>query len=158
MRPAITCAQLHRHLNSLRSAFYCRPKADMNPLRQAVFHIPRLLGGAPTSVCHLNMSLFLSVRPSVHPSIGLSVRLSVCLSIRCAPYLRLTVHHCTSSDYNFWYMCKMLISCGVFFFFVKFWFSGLLEGGRGGGSKRAKNSSKLKIPITSVMCLISGTL
>ena len=55
---------------------------------------------------HLYMSLF----PSVHPS--------VCRT----PCLR----NRTPSNHNFWYTCKMMISPGTFFIFLKFWFFGLL--------------------------------
>ena len=44
-----------------------------------------------------------------------------------------------------------------FFRLLNFSYFGLLGGG-GGGSKRAKNSPKWKITITSVMCHISGTV
>ena len=44
---------------------------------------------------------------SVHPF--------VCLSVCHAPYLR----NCTSSNHNLWYMCKMMISPGVFFIILK---------------------------------------
>ena len=56
------------------------------------------------------MSVFPFVRPSVHPSICPSV----CLSIRCASHLR----NCTSSNYNFWYTCKMMISPKKVYFFL----------------------------------------
>ena len=58
---------------------------------------------------------------------------------------------CTISQeqYSIWSLflvlyCKIMISSGVFFIFFKFWFFRLL------GSKRAKNSPKWKITITSV--------
>ena len=48
----------------------------------------------------------------------MSLFLSVCLSVCCAPYLR---NHTWSGH-------KMMISPGVFFNFLKFWFFGLLGG------------------------------
>ena len=50
------------------------------------------------------------------------------------------------------HICKMMISPGGFLFFLNFDFLGC-EGG-----KRAKNSPKWKITITSVMCHIAGTV
>ena len=87
---------------------------------------PFQLGHPPL---YVTFSICLFVCLSIHPSI--------CLSVCCAPYLR----NRTSSDHNLWYMCKMMIPPGVFFFplfFVNFDFLGRL------GSKRAKNSLKRK--------------
>ena len=41
MGHAIARAHLHTYLNLLMCAFYCTPKRDMNPSRQAVFYTPR---------------------------------------------------------------------------------------------------------------------
>ena len=93
------------------------------------------LGGAPTSVCHF-----------FHLSIHLFVMHRISGTV---PHL---------SDHNFWYtclkwwylqlffllhLCKMMISPGVFFIFVKFWFFRLL--GRGGvkGQKMTQNEKWL---------------
>ena len=94
------------------------------------FFIPRELHSVHffSWATHLYMSLFPSVQPSV------------CQSVSRAPYLK---SH-TSSNYHFWYTC------------VKWWY--LLGSYGGGGGKRAKNSSKWKITITSVTHYISRTV
>ena len=94
------------------------------------FFIPRELHSVHffSWATHLYMSLFPSVQPSV------------CQSVCRAPYLK---SH-TSSNYHFWYTC------------VKWWY--LLGSYGGGGGKRAKNSSKWKITITSVTHYISRTV
>ena len=92
---------------------------------------------------HLYMSVTsfsgcLSVRPSVHPLCTISEE----------PYIiqsQFLVH-----------MCKITISAGPFFHFLKILIFGGLLGG--GGSKRAKNSPKLKIRIISATHHVSGTV
>ena len=94
------------------------------------------LGGAPTSMC-------LFFRPSVHPSIHPSVRPSICR----APFFK---NH-TSSNQNVWYtFVKWWYIQDFFHFSLSFEFL---------GCKRAKNSPKWKITITSVTwCTISQEL
>ena len=87
------------------------------------------LGGAPTSICHFfHLSVCLSVSPST------------------MHYISRTAH-CVIIVFGV-HMCKMIISPDVFFFFSL----------KKKKSKRAKNSRKWKIKITSVMCCISGTV
>ena len=75
------------------------------------------LGGTPTSICHF-----------FHPS------------VRLAPYLR----NRTTSSHSFLYTCvKWYLHVFFVFFFLKFWFHGLLRGQRWGlgvkGQKIAQN-------------------
>ena len=115
---------------------------------------------------HLYMSLFLPVCLSIHPSVGLSVgpsirpsvrpsiHLSVCLSVH--PSIRL-LHTISqelqySTDCDFWYTCVKWWYLKAFFHFFQIYFSGCY------GGKRAKNSPKWKITITSVTHHMSGTV
>ena len=97
------------------------------------------------------MSLFPFACLSVCLSVCLSICLSVCLSVCHAPYLR---NH-TSCNHNLWYtFAKMMISRDDLFMFFILVFWALKVGGRGGrwgggGCKKAKNSPKWKIQITS---------
>ena len=85
----------------------------------------------------------------LYVSLFLSVHLSLCLSVHRALYHR----KCASSDYNFWYTCVKLWYLQVFLsFFFNFDFLGCSRG------KRAKDSPKWKITITSVTCHVSGTV
>ena len=95
---------------------------------------------------HLYMSLFPSVCLSICLSVCLSVCLSICPSVCRAPYLK----NGTSSNNNFWYThvkWYLLVFCS---FFLNVYFLGCY------GYKRAKNSPKWIITITSVTCHISG--
>ena len=55
------------------------------------------------------------------------------------------------------HLCKMMISPSVFFIFSKFWFSGLLGGGRGEGVKGQKMVQENISRIIHHMIFIYGT-
>ena len=55
--------------------------------------------------------------------------------------------HSTSCDHNFWDMCEMIISPGVFLFFKNFDFLGFRRGVR--GQKMVQNDKKL-CPLCSI--------
>ena len=68
-------------------------------------------------------------------------------------------HAISQKQYNLWpwflvHLCKMMISLGFFFRFSKFWFFGLLSGGK---RLKDKNWSKMR-KILSVAFHISGII
>ena len=77
-----------------------------------------------------------SVFPSVYPSI--------CLSIHRTPYLR----SCASSDHNFWCMCKIIMSPGVFFIFFKILIFQDVRGVK--GQKLAQNGKEQFHPLRTI--------